>query len=289
VGANWTRQTAEDSTAQTVVQDALSVIRAHYGPDGNLRVYLNADYLTESGGALLANGNNNNSILKNFGAPLVTKIGGVNVALSQPFMLQALPAFRLIPPNERAYQFGSSVPFPARNWRQCTYFWTAVARLNPMHRDLTWNGTDVTNGILRSSNYNYDIYILVFRKGAVEQTFSSPATEISGTRDSAWDTTYWTRVPSVLSVTWASGAYDKDKGSWTSLPLPGIGLNGIGVISGTVFKQVLEPPPWGAQPRPALAVDSSSKVESVIYSPPADGTAASASPLIYIYQTTMTF
>src|SRR5271170_4830714 len=35
VGADWTRQTAQNDVAQTVAQNALSVIQATYGPNGS--------------------------------------------------------------------------------------------------------------------------------------------------------------------------------------------------------------------------------------------------------------
>jgi prepilin-type N-terminal cleavage/methylation domain-containing protein len=295
VGANWTRQTTEESVAQTVVQNALTVIKTHYGPGGNLNYLMNADYLTlNAGGVLVANSNNGNTILN------------PGYLSPPPYVLQALPGFvpdsRVnspgIPLSERAYQFGSSKPFPADNIKNCTYFWTALARVNPAHRDLTWNGTDVTNGVIPSPSYNYDIYILVFRKGSVEQQFSTAGptnlgAEIPGTRNMAGsvspnDVDGWSLLPSVASASYAPGTYVN--GAWTQPALPAIGQNGIGRFSGTVFKQILNTTTFGgAQPRPGLTVDSKGNPEPIIFSPAADGTVVTASPLIYIYQTTMTF
>jgi prepilin-type N-terminal cleavage/methylation domain-containing protein len=326
VGANWTRQTTEDSVAQTVVQNALSVIRTHYGPTGNMRFFLNSDYLIlDPTLTLTLNTNNNNTILN-------TQADYPNSNVPMPFVLQALPGFiplydgsgniirQGIPFNERAYQFGSSTPFPAANWKNCTYFWTALARLNPGHRNFGWVGStqrsltppDLTNGIIPSSNYNYDIYILVFRKGAVEQKFShvgidalvtsipkSDPKEYGGTRipssGGLWTTMSESDsierylLPSVACAEYIPGSYDTSTRAWQKLALPAPGQNGIGLVSGTVFKQVLEPPDvpnrfWPAHPWPGLITD-----EPIIVFPAADGAAVTANPLIYIYQTTMTF
>jgi hypothetical protein len=84
--------------------------------------------------------------------------------------------------------------------------------------------------------------------------------------------------------------------------IPPMGQYGIGAESGTVFKQIANPfltsaqlataGPGGAAPRPYLKgqftpVDA--PTEPIIYVPAPDGTDNAASPLIYIYQTTITY
>jgi hypothetical protein len=226
-------------------------------------------------------------------------INGSDVAVRWPFVVQALPGFLNIPPEERAYQFGSSTPFPARNWKQCTYFWTALARLNPVHRNVGWAGSDWTNGIIPSSSYNYDVYIMVFRKGAVEQSFTtdklpSGVSELAGTRNTGGavtysDTDYVRLIPPVGGASYIPGAY-AGGGNWSTVARPALGEMGIGAVSGTVFKQVLSDDFSNAVPRPDLIRDTNKPypvVEPMFFSPAADNT--NASPLIYIYQTTMTF
>jgi len=68
--------------------------------------------------------------------------------------------------------------------------------------------------------------------------------------------------------------------TWNPLP---VGWMGVGMSSGTVFHQIV----GGTRPGFSLDVYGSGSPEDIIYSPPADGT--SASPLIYIYQTSLTF
>jgi prepilin-type N-terminal cleavage/methylation domain-containing protein len=281
VGANWTRQTTEESNAQTVVQNALSVLQVHYGPSGDFHRWMAPNFLNPD---LTANTFNGNSVLKAAGAGRT------------PFILQAFPNFAFIPPTERAYQFGSATPFPARDATVCTYFWTALVRLNPAHR----GGVAATNYIQLSASYNYDVYILVFRKGAVEQRFSTFASEVPNTRDLADPKS--ALIPSVGYAGWSRGSYDASQSPSVVNAVPPIGQYGIGAYSGTVFRQVLDPTPpnayKAAMPRPMIVVGTSppspmnlepGEREPVIVSPPPDGAGVSASPLIYVYQTTMSF
>ncbi len=300
VGANWTRQTTETSMGQNMGQNAIAVIQKHYGNGGDLQFYLAPDFLLSGGGP---NPGNHNYILKQGTSPLT------------PFTLQALPGFVTdpsvpnspgIPPSERAYQFGSNNPFPAANWANCTYFWTALARLSPAHRDPL--GTiDGTNGIIPSASYSYDIFILVFRKGAAEQTFANllpvnlPPTlpfEVPGTRDFSvnWGPNVL-RVPSVVYAAWNGGQHDPNHTPTVFNAVPPVGQYGIGVFSGTVFRQSLDTSPGiilsvvapgGAAAHPPLAVQSG-VTEPVIFAPAANGADNSVTPLVYVYQTTLTF
>jgi prepilin-type N-terminal cleavage/methylation domain-containing protein len=295
VGAEWTRQTTEESNAQTVVQNARSVLQVHYGPNGDLHSWLAPNFYDPAGivpNTWMANSFNPNSVLKARSSALPQPLN--------PFVLQAFPGFANIPPTERAYQFGSITPFPARDPSACTYFWTALVRLNPAHR----GGTNATNFVQPSASYNYDVYILVFRKGAVEQVFSNTATEIPDARNLA-DAAFDERaVPSVMYMEWSRGSYDASQSPSIVNAVPPIGQYGIGAYSGTVFRQVADfsdnnAGNWGAIPRPMIVVGTDppappwnlqdKQVEPVIVAPAPDGAAWSASPLIYIYQTTMSF
>jgi type II secretory pathway pseudopilin PulG len=268
VGANWTRQATEESNAQTIVKIAHGVIKTHFGPDGDMRALLAPDFSTGAG----PNPGNYNSVLKGAAPFEVQPLPGLTA--------DANPGTPSIPASERAYQFGNSQPFPAPNWRQCTYFWSAAVRLNPMHRNPTPPSGDPFNGIIPASSYNYDIYVLVFRKGAVEHTY---AHSTFPTRDEGkWGNPDYMRVPSLITAPWQSGSFSGS--TWTVDAVPPIGQYGIGVQSGTVFKQVVNAAYNGAEPRPMIIPG-----EQVIISPAADGTSLSASPLIYVYQTTMQF
>jgi prepilin-type N-terminal cleavage/methylation domain-containing protein len=278
VGANWTRQTAETSIGQNIAQNALTVIQKHYGRDGDLRDFLRPDFY---------NPPPINAVKPGFKNTILGD--GNNVT---PFALQALPGFLGIPPTERAYQFGSSNPFPAADVRSCTYFWSALARLSPSHQIVppATVGPFPTNNIAISSSYNYDIFILVFRKGAVEQVFSQGATEIPGLRDFNNDGQILLDerlLPSVCYGTLNAGSYDPNRTPTVFNALPPMGQVGIGAKSGTVFRQVMNGNFDGAAPRPDIS--RLPAIEPIIYCPQADGTAESASPLIYVYQTTLSF
>jgi prepilin-type N-terminal cleavage/methylation domain-containing protein len=249
VGANWTRQSTEDSISQIIAQDALGVIRAHYGPGGNL-----------------------------YGAGLgLAAMPAPTAGAASP--LQALPGFTsvgLIPLAERSYQFGSSTPFPAVTPSKCMYFWTVLGRRSPV----------ATGVATASTSHSYDIYILVMHKGAVEQTFVPAMGEITGTRNTASESF----VPSVASQTYNAGVYTAAQGITGALPA--MGQFGIGLSSGTVFRQITaftSGVPSSAVASPALSssdLTGSPPAGGVIYCPVADNT-TSGSPLVYVFQTTL--
>ena len=160
VGANWTRQTTEDSIAQSIAQNAFTVIQKHYAVTSPYSVYLDP-----------------NNVANGSGLPSP-------ILLPPPLtprrhFIPALPSLTrpAIPVTERAYLFGSPTPFPVpvNSLPSCTYFWTALCRLDPIHS----NG----GAIVRSSSYKYDLYILVFRKRAGESNIQlcvqCPAAESS--------------------------------------------------------------------------------------------------------------
>ena len=102
------------------------MIQSHYGPGGNLRRFFERlDFVLNVGGVPTPNINNFNSVLQQ-------NYPNTNAQIT-PFTLQGLPGFtstsdisftNVVPPNslaypgipasERAYQFGSDTPFPAK-------------------------------------------------------------------------------------------------------------------------------------------------------------------------------
>ena len=249
VGANWTRQGTETSVAQVVAQNALNVIKTHYGPGGNVYgVGAGFDALP----ALTAGATSPLVAL-----PSLTPSGAVNV-------------------NERCYQFGNTQPFPAANPNNCTYFWTALARRTPIPLGQT------PTPAMKS----FDLYILVFHKGAIEQTytaanFPSAATEVAGCRNTATEN----YIPTVAKIAYNAGTYNTTSGTIVAA-LPFVGEYGIGLKSGTVFRQGVATVAGAitavATPPLNTAVDT-----NILFSPPPDG-GTTGSPLVYVYQTTIT-
>jgi prepilin-type N-terminal cleavage/methylation domain-containing protein len=241
VGADWTRQSTEDTVAQAVAQNAVSIVQIYYNPNGKN---------TATRGQLAS-------------LPVPA-----SAAVTSP--LQALPNFTTIPVAERCYQYGNPTPFPAKNPVNCTYYWTALARVQPGH----------TEGASRK----YDLYILVFRKGDASQTYTPPDSEVAGVRDSADPTS--PAMDFHLEPTLVQKLYSKAS---TATAVPPVGYIGIGAQSGTVFRQgtTVDYNTGQATPiaRPALMTAG----EDVIYAAPADGTQGGASPLVYVYQTTVSF
>jgi hypothetical protein len=274
VGANWTRQTTEDTIAQSIAQNALAVIKNHYGPGGDMAL---ADF-TDPDATKPAGGTKNSVLVGPFSAGYT------------PFTLQGLPAFSGIPVQERSYQFGNSTPFPAANPPGCTYFWTALCRLNPSHYDA--NSTH--NNIRIGSSYTYDIYILVFRKGAAEQLFTLtnlPAVYTGGAEVPAMRNAAQDYIPAVLRTKWQQGTYNGANTPSITDCTPPLGAIGLGAESGTVFRQGFDLANNCAVARPLLKGEKTNPAfvaptEDILVAPPADGT--NASPLIYVYQTTLT-
>ncbi len=166
--------------------------------------------------------------------------------------LVPLPGVAQIPLGERAYAFGSSPPFPAAKPQSALYYWTAVARIPP--------------GQSTQSMTSYDVYIMVMKKGQISDTYSTSgelaATGAGGQCRVAASETF---VPMVSN----SGAG------------PQVGELGIGQTSGTVFRVGLTSAGTVRSPAPM-------SIESIIYVPPV-ASGASPSPLVYVYQTTLSF
>jgi prepilin-type N-terminal cleavage/methylation domain-containing protein len=287
VGANWTRQATEETVGQAISQNALTVIEQHYGPGGYLR------------GASPRNVAGTNFLAVDFTASSPNTV--LTNSSVTPFGLQALPGFTLIPLNERCYQFGSSAPFPAGTPVNCTYFWTALCRLNPSQM-----ATGATSNVMPASSYKYDIYILVFRKGDRNHQFQVTGSTVNNAPLA--DT--WSEVPNmrtlpaedlipyVASSTWRPGTYTAGATPPIVDAVPPIGTIGIGKVSGTVFRQGFDPLTSAAIPRPLLIKTGAGAYEDILWSPgpnhifniPAAPTRDMLfqSPLIYVYQTTLT-
>lgn len=233
VGATWTKDTVESSVGQNVSLNAMACIKLHYGPGGNLHDMLRPENFT---GSMFLHHENPT------GPEILRHVSTGYPPEAMPFLLQGLPGLLNIPLAERAYQLGSSNPYPARNPAACTYFWTAVGRVDTQHRG--------SNGVLVPSlSYVYDIYIIVFHKGEASQMYPTPAGH-----DAAREVPS-TRGPSELLIPflWYTVLNNgvKDPTPETELR-PALGQIGIGIQSGTVFRQFTEVE-FHPEPRPPLA------------------------------------
>ncbi len=170
-------------------------------------------------------------------------------------MLVPIPNMSVnLPLDQRAYAFGRNNPYPTSHPAAASYYWTALVRRTPA-----------------TTQNKFDLFILVFKKQAADQVFSgygvtpiAPASFEPGARLPGE-----TGVPLV-----AQGA--------VSAPQFPIGSEGIGLESATVFRKIPAGNGGGVtQTAPTLPG------EPVAFVPPADGT--QASPLVYIYQTTIGF
>jgi hypothetical protein len=164
-----------------------------------------------------------------------------------PGLADASPA---IQQNERAYQFGASVPMPAQDPTQCAYFWTAIVRKPPAE---TGEGRSI------------DLYILVFHKGAIDQTFAASQNEFPGVR-----TPGDLYVPSLTAV------------QTMQSPVVRPGEYALGQQSGTVYRRIIDSNGQATYQPPLDPADT-----TLLVAPPADGT--TGSPLVYVYQTTLSF
>ncbi len=249
VGAKWTREATEDTVGQGIANNAVQTIESAYSyPNGQLTGFVTPDRNpATSKNTILLSGN--------------------------PFQLQALPGFINIPLGTRAYAFGSNNPASVTsvNAKQCTYFWTALARISPAQRQ-----NFGSPGVNPPTIYNYDVFILVFKKGDAAHVFKVDAREVPGLRAAAD-----TFIPSVLYTDYAAGVYGNTNPPVTGA-VPDIGAIGIGVISGTSFRQKFDANLNSSFTSPPIIAG-----EKIIVCPPADGTVAT--PLVYVYSTTMTF
>lgn len=298
VGAKWTAESTQETLAAAIAQNAVETIKYRYTAAAMNGLSTTVAALPGQNG---------------------TAVAGVQIM-----------------PSERAYQHGASQPTPASKPTECIYFWTALARRAPTQSAGTAN--------------TYDLYILVFRKGAAEHQFTAPAS-MAGIRAGSGEN----YIPSLVSAAYSPGTA---VGPPIVGALPAMGSYGIGVTSGTVFRQVVDTgsgatgmavlsgntvgsitmgsggsgykrapqvalsggsgtgatatatisgagsvtgftvtaPGSGYTSAPTVSLFTmaapntalTSANENVIYSPPADNT-TNASPLIYVYQTSVSF
>jgi hypothetical protein len=161
------------------------------------------------------------------------------------------------------------------------------------------------------TSYKYDIYILVFRKGDASQVFerNGPLLEIFGTRNlqnqtQTQPTSPELYVPSLWRANYDKGVYDETVNPPVRNAVPPIGTIGIGDTSGTVFRQGYDSQQMdtgAAIARPFLLGQAQkgnggtykAPLEKIIFAPGpfinGTGKSSEASPLIYVYQTTMQF
>lgn len=222
VGAEYTRQNAEETVSQTIARNAMAILQ--------------------------------------------TRMDANDFAGISTTSLQAIPnLLTKVPVNSRAYNFGSSTPTPVANPDTAQYFWTALARLSP---------SSSSAGV--AAVRRYDVYIFVFKKGSVENIYTAQnGSLVTGCRAASGED----YVPYLVTATYATTA---------GAEVPPHGGMGVGVSSGTVFRQMRNSSgTLGA--RPALA----SGETNVIVAPGADGSAANVlqgtSPLVFVYQTSLNF
>ncbi|MGC8561467.1 MAG: type IV pilus modification PilV family protein [Phycisphaerae bacterium] len=171
--------------------------------------------------------------------------------------------------NDRTYEFGSYSPYPAPALAPTNtshYYWTALARLSP---DQPAGGTSV------------DLYILVYYKG--DYTYQYPYVPSTSSPEPLPGGSYPGAVGS--SEDGSGSGYGNaipfvQAGSLTDPAFP-IGAIGIDYSSGGVFRKIVNVS--GA----IVRSDGGPAGDTVLYCPPADN--ATASPLIYVYTTTVTF
>jgi hypothetical protein len=255
VGGNWTRQATEESVGLQIGRNVESLIRATL-PNGSL-----------------------------FPRPLVDDAA----------YWQTGDLFRLRP-LQRVLSPGANDP-PRLALRQLEkdYGWAAFYRLNPMQRDpeALLSGSEV----VLAPSYVYDVYILVFKKR--EGTYAPRHNEVVFPNENGeWPTSGppYSHPIAVMAV-YSPGRHDPAETPSVFGAVPPMGQFGIGADSGTVFRQSLDPDiylatagPGGARAWPYLKSQTSIggvPAEPVIYMPASTSTAETASPLIYVYQTTI--
>ncbi|MGC8541929.1 MAG: type IV pilus modification PilV family protein [Phycisphaerae bacterium] len=162
--------------------------------------------------------------------------------------------------NDRTYAFGSYSPYPTVAINPAIsshYYWTAIMRMSPSQPP---TGTSC------------DIYILVFYKGDYTYTYTTSGTPTPLTSASA---------PGARGSGDGNAIPYVAQGSLANAAFP-IGAIGIDYSTGAVFRKIVN-----ANTGAIVRSDGGSTSDTVLYCPPADG--ATASPLIYVYTTTVTF
>ncbi|MCL2639900.1 MAG: prepilin-type N-terminal cleavage/methylation domain-containing protein [Phycisphaerales bacterium] len=306
VGGEWTRQATESTVSQNVAQNALAILQAHCPPTSRAVHEATQAWVTNTPPVpypLVPFPGLAGSPIK--GVPLPPLQGGVRYVISQD------DGATVIPVSEMCYRFGVDSPSPADPLRSL-YFWTALVRKVPNQQ--------------AGSTTNYDVYILVFKKGSLDQTYPVNAAghgivTVNGTdysefwdnnpplgnpgRSIARDSVNYPGQPTIAKIPYINPQatiMDPNTGKIVIAPAnspkalrPTIDEYGIGFTSGTVFRQgtfVRDNGDIVATPRPLLRGqtkpdDNVHVDEHVIVGLPATGT--SVSPLVYVYQTTLSW
>jgi len=315
VGGEWTRQATDSTISQTVAQNALAILQTHCPPTSQAVAK-----------AVANNPNSAQCALVSFpglaGSPIRNVSLGPTHPDGRPKYVMADDDATVIPVTEMCYRFGVDSPSPADPLK-ALYFWTALVRKVP----------DQPPG----PTTNYDVYILVFKKGSVDQVYPANSNQrgyvtvdgddylefwndtasASPHRSTVRDSRNYPGQPTIALVPYInptdtgmelSSGKIIIKNSTKNRPLrPAIDEYGIGALSGTVFRQGVYHRSSGAvqngvdnsvvaTPRPMLhgqgknaspPPPESPVDEHVIIGIPAEG--ASVSPLVYVYQTTLSW
>ena len=199
-----------------------------------------------------------------------TSFAGINTSIPMP--LPTLPSL-----IDRTYAFGTPTPYPdPGTTANSLYFWTALACQAPSQATSTLASLQ--------PQPTYDLYILVFKKGNLTDTYTAatsgtPSLLGSGGVNPATDTN-GTANDYLVPVVY--------QGLLANMP---IGALGIDLDTGAVFRTIINntgssPQIWRSDVPLNASANVAPMTDPVAYSPPANG--QTASPLIYIYTTTFT-
>ncbi len=188
-----------------------------------------------------------------------TSGNSVPVNFTQPIEMLPNLSYKL-PWQQRAYAFGANPPYPAANPGAATFYWTALA--SPL---------SAKDG---SAPGKYTLYILVFKVNDHSQFFTSTADPMvqdpsGGPGGRGATDPYF--IPEVLVS--STGITD------ANFPMDS---EGIGMNSGTVFRKIP-----GGNGSSVASLPPIIPNEPVIFVPPSPGN--SVDPLVYIYETTLSF
>ena len=152
VGADWTRQNAEETVAGVIAKNAVALIQAKYTL-ADLQVNPATNYVA---GTVVYDPNS--GLYRCAGG--LGGGGGAGVSMA-PLTAFGLTGVQKLPLMERAYAFGSSSPYSAANPAGANYFWQAMVRPTP------------------GQPRRFDVFIFVMKKGAPEQTFTDNGTVLN--------------------------------------------------------------------------------------------------------------
>ncbi len=325
VAATWTRQSAEETVAAQVAQNAVNTIKTKlsttsliWGSDsryvtGSLVVYNGAIYKAKT--AIAPNGtapnsNSNWQIMNGTDSDSVSHIA---------VLTDLRPAYQDTYDGTKGYAVGATVLYqgyiytaikattsndgndPTKN----TYWTKGVepdTSLFPLSERAYAFGTDKPypattpdkasyfwtaffRASTSASSNEVVAYIFVFRRGSADQTFTTDSSGGTEIPGSRLTTDGTDGTTIPRLMLKAFAAGTHSTGDVTDC-VPPMGYMGVGLETGTVFRQT-------------IAIDSSSKAygapsvpiksggESVVYVPAADNT--TGSPLVYVYQTKLSF